>query len=105
MLVNGKEVHFKATVRAVLEIAEQCPEGDINRVEELFGKVNKDTLLASIRFLTALTNGATTEDDWLDMDVRDLQGIMDEAMRSFRKDQKPTVEVKVKKDEATAAVN
>ena len=103
MTVNGKEVHFKATIRATLAIARICPGGDINRISELVGEMNADTIEASVKIICELSNGTLTRDEILDMEIHELQGVLDDAMKAFRKDQEPTVEVQVKKDEATEA--
>lgn len=103
MTENGKEVKFKGTMRALLSITEICPDEDVNRIQELFtGGMNRKMILAAIKTIVALSNGSLTEDDVMDMDTEELQSTLDEAMRVFRHDQKPTVEVIVKKDEATA---
>jgi hypothetical protein len=104
MEINGKEVRFKATIKAVLEIAEICPDGDVNKIGELFDKMDASTLKAAIKVITALSNGTLTEDEIMEFDVADLQDILNTAMASFKADQEPTVKVIAKKSEATEAV-
>ena len=104
MTINGKEVTFRATVRAVAKILEICPDGSMAKLEEVFsGGMDAKTLHAAIRVLEALSNGTLTEDDLLDLDVMELQGLLDVALTTFRRDQKPTVEVELKKEKAAEA--
>lgn len=103
MKINGRDVTFKATIRAVITVAELCPDKDINRVQELFNGMDASTLHASVKVIAALANGTLTEDEILGLDVNELQTVLDAAMSAFKCDQKPTVEVLVKKDEATEA--
>ena len=103
MNINGKEVHFKATIGAVIEIAEMCPGGDVNRVQELVKGMNAQSLKMSVKLISILSNGSLTEDELLRMDVNELQELLDTAFDAFKHDQKPTVEVNIKKDEATEA--
>ena len=100
MEIKGKNVKFKASIRAVMTITDLCPDGDVNRVNELFGKMDKNTIESSVKFIVALSDGSLTEDDVLDLDINELQGVLDEAMKTFRKDQEPTVNINPKKDEA-----
>ena len=103
MQLNGKEIKFKATIKAVIEITDLCPDGDVNKINQLFGKMDAATLKAAVKVITALSCGTLTEEDCLSLDIHELQALLDEAMATFKKDQKPTVEVIVKKDEATEA--
>lgn len=104
MEINGKEITFRATIRAVMEITELCPDGDIAQLEKLFsGGMDTKTLRTAVKVLVALANGTITEDELLDLDVRELDGLLDVALRTFRNDQKPTVEVNLKKEKAAEA--
>ena len=103
MLINGKEVHFKATVGALIQISELCPEGDVNRVSELVTGMNASSLKASIKLISYLSAGTLTEAELMNMEVPQLQELLDEAFKAFREDQNGKVEVVPKKDEATEA--
>lgn len=103
MNINGKEIRFKATIGAVIQIAEMCPGGDVNRVQELVKGMNAQSLKMSVKLISILSDGSLTEDELLGMDVNELQEMLDTAFDAFKRDQKPTVEVDVKKDEATEA--
>lgn len=104
MEINGKEIRFKATVGALIDLAEICPDGDVNRVTELVQGMTADTLKASVRIISILSNGSLDEKEIRTLDVTELQALLDEAFAAFRADQQGKVDVKVtKKDEATEA--
>ena len=103
MTLNGKEVRFKATVGALIQIAEICPDGDVNRVGELVGEMNANTLKASVKLISLLSDGTITEAELLACEVNELQALLDAAFAAFRAGQRGTIEVVPKKDEATAA--
>lgn len=103
MTINGKEIKFKATIGAVIEIAELCPNGDVNRVNELVKGMTAESLKMSVKLISLLSDGGLSEDELKRMDVSELQDLLDDAFKAFKNDQKPTVEVVVKKDEATEA--
>lgn len=103
MTVNGKEVQFKATVGALINISELCPEGDVNRVAELVNGMNATTLRMSVKLIMYLSAGTLTEDELMNMDVNELQALLDEAFKAFRADQEGKVHVVPKKDEAPQA--
>lgn len=103
MTVNGKEVHFKATIRALKEIAKMCPDGDINNAEKLFSGATADVLDNSIRFVALLSNGTLTEDDLLDLDFQELEAVQSAAVSAFKGDQQGEIHVEPKKEKATEA--
>lgn len=103
MTVNGKEVHFKATIRALREIAKMCPEGDINNAEKLFTGATADVLDNTVRFVSLLSGGVLTEDDLLDLDVSELAEVQSAAVSAFRGDQNGEIRVESKKEKATEA--
>ena len=98
-----KEIRFKATIDAVIAISELCPDGDVNRVGELVNGMNAEALRMSVKLISLLSDGTLTEDELMKYEVSEIQALLDKAFAAFRKDQKPTVEVNVKKDEATEA--
>lgn len=98
-----KEIKFKATVGAVIQISELCPGGDVNRAGEIVSGMNAESLKNAVKLIAILSNGTLTEDELYQYDVNELQALLDKAFEAFRNDQKPTVEVNVKKDEATEA--
>ena len=103
MTINGKEVHFKATIRALREIAKLCPDGDINNAEKLFTGATVDVLDNTIRFVSILSNGTITEDELLDLSVPELTEIQSEAVSAFKGDQNGSVHIVTKKEKATEA--
>jgi hypothetical protein len=105
MTVNGKEVHFKATIRALREIAKMCPDGDINKADQLFTGATADVLDNTVRFVSLLSGGALSEDDLLDLDVQELTAVQSAAADAFRADQQGEIRVESKKEKATEAEN
>lgn len=103
MTINGKEVRFKATIRALKEIAKMCPDGDINNAEKLFTGATADVLDNSIRFVSLLSGGTLTEDDLLDLDVQELAEVQNAAVSAFKGDQRGEIHVEPKKEKATEA--
>ncbi len=101
MTINGKEVHFKATIRALREIAKMCPDGDINQAEKLFDGATADVLDNSVKFVSLLSNGTLTEDDLLDLDFSELAEVQAAAVAAFKNDQKGEIHVEPKKEKAT----
>lgn len=115
MLLKGKEYKFKATVAAVAEISEICPDGDLSRIGEILGGGFTPDLFKKIGHLVcALSKGyeeyehpdvdepehLTMEQFTRFVDVRDIADIEDEAMAALSRDIKPTVEIEAKKNEA-----
>lgn len=102
MEINGKEIRFKATVGALIDLADICPDGDVNRVTELVQGMTADTLRHSVAIIRILSNGDLDDEAIRRLDVHELQQLLDEAFAAFRADQQGKVDVKItKKDEAT----
>lgn len=116
MQINGIEREFKLTVGAAAEISELCPNGDLDRLQELltdasFGKTAR--IMAKI--VVALNRGyqdsldprtqtadALTTREVLALDLPEFQKVVDTAMKQMRADQKGTVQITPKKNEGAA---
>ena len=103
MTINGKEVQFKATIRALREIAKMCPDGDINNAEKLFTGATADVLDNSVKFISLLSGGSLTAEDLLDLDIQELTEVQGAAISAFRNDQQGEMHVEPKKEKATEA--
>lgn len=113
MLINGKERYFKLTVGAAAEISELCPEGDIDRLQELLeGAQFAKTARTMAKVVVALNRGyadsidarnekadVLTVREVLALDIAEFKAAVEEAMTSFRQDKKGEVSITPKKNE------
>ena len=104
MTINGKEVHFRATVGAMMKIARLCKDHDINNAEQLFTTDTMTTLENTTKFISYLSGGTLTEEEILEMDIEEFTAVQTEAMSAFRRDQKGEVNVVPKKEKAAEPV-
>ena len=111
MLVNGREVGFRRSVRASADLAEICPGKNIERFGELIsGKdATTATSVAALAALAAVISEAwckhmtkmgeeapepLTIDEILDLEEDEYNKVITEASNCFRKDGERTVEAK-----------
>lgn len=115
MIINGREIHFKRTVMATCIIADRCPEGDIQRVKEIFEGTYSSRMENSAIFVVALNDGyertkareepgykpqPLTVEEVMLLDFDDFQKLIEEAADAFGAET-PTVEAQSsKKNEA-----
>lgn len=118
MKYNGREIGFKRTVGAVSDIAKIAPNGDLNRIGEIFNEGNLGaTIEGGAQFLAILNkwyekslvfeNKDYIPDpvplDWfMSLDMEEFTDLMNEAMKQFGVDDQTTVEaveIKGKKNE------
>lgn len=113
MEINGKERNFKLTVGAAAEISELCPEGDLDRLQEVLeGASFAKTTRTMAKVVVALNRGYSdsidarnekadvlTVREVLALEVPDFKALVEEAMSSFRQDKKGEVEITPKKNE------
>lgn len=57
MIVYGKERYFKLTVGASAAIADQCPDGDLTRIAEVFAQPYAAKINFLAHFIAALNAG------------------------------------------------
>jgi hypothetical protein len=119
MLVHGREIKFKRTVQATCEIAEICPDGDINKFVELSDLGYSTSQKAAAVLVCALARGyelsrkyeepgyvpqELTVEEVLSLDIPEYMALVDEAVEVFKQDAKTTVETEpVKGKNAEAA--
>ena len=108
MEYNGKKIGFKRTVGAVSDLTKLAPNGRLDRLNEVF---NEDNLGATIesgaQFLAILNKwyekslAFENKDyvpnpvpaEWFMMlDMEEFTQVMDEAMKQFIEDDKPSIE-------------
>ena len=118
MEYKGREIGFKRTVGALSDMAKIAPNGDINRMGEMFSMENLGvTFESGAQFLAILNKwyekSLAFEDkdynpnplpaEWFMMlDMDEYSAMFKEAMEKFQLDDKPTVEaveVKGKKND------
>ncbi len=113
MQINGHEVGFAMTIGALKELAERCPEHDIEKIDVLFSSDDIVKTLDNMAWFISVLNrwyiyrntktfdGALEEADILAMDVDEVKALFGAAMRMFRNDSTPETQVEpVKKPEA-----
>lgn len=57
MIINGREIKFLRTVKTTSNIANMCPDKDINRIGELFSGDLSTTLETGAKFVHYLNEG------------------------------------------------
>lgn len=107
MKLFDKEYGFKLTVGASAELAKACPEGDMNRLDEVLDGAYSGTIDGASKFLLALSRGyeqarafeeigykpqPLTEELIAAMDFDQFAEALREAGAAFRRDGAPTVE-------------
>lgn len=107
MELHGREIKFRRTVLANCEIAEKCPDGDINRFNELLQGSYAVAQKAAAFFMTVLSKGYEMEQKFIDpayierplteaecllLDNDDFNNLFAEALAVFTDDGKVTVE-------------
>lgn len=111
MKIHGKEINFALTVGASLEIAKLCPDGDLQRIGELFGNDNYiKTVETSIKMMKAMNNAyvgieklngreadALTEEELLMLTPTELADATQALLAAFMSDAKGEIETESKK--------
>lgn len=118
MIVHGREVNFRLTVGAQIELCKLCPSGDIGRLGELVGEDKAVQTMQTMAQMAAILSKADAEarayegesvkpltyEEALTLDGKEFQVMEKEAMAAFHADSKPTVEVKPAKNAEAGAV-
>lgn len=95
MIIHGREINFKRTVKATCDISEMSPNGDISKFDELLPAENySKTASSMIKFIIALSKGyeyakafedldykpnPVTEDFLLNLEMDELTALFTEA--------------------------
>lgn len=120
MKVFGKEVNFRRSVQSNCEIAEICPDGDINKFNILINGDYKTAQTAAARFMAAMSRAyedyanftdpehkadPVTERELMMLDSDEFNDLFLAALAVFSADGKTTVETEpVKKTVEAASV-
>ena len=108
MKYKGREIGFKRTIGAVSDLAKIAPNGDLNRIGEIFSEKNMGvTVESGAQFLAILNKwyeksrmfeeeGYTPDPipaDWfLMLEMEEYTDLLTEAMEQFNLDDQVTVE-------------
>lgn len=119
MELNGREIGFRRSVFATMEIAKICPNKDPNRLGELLGGDIVTSMETAITFVTAMSKAfeahkkledpaykpnPITEEELLDETEESLMDLVNAAVDAYMADGKQTVEAEsVKGKNAEAA--
>lgn len=66
MIINGREIKFLRTVKATADMAKLCPDGDINRMGELFSGNLPTTLETGAKIIHFLNEGYEMNKHFMD---------------------------------------
>lgn len=115
MLIHGREVGLRLTMRATLDIAKLTPHESIDEIGDVLGTATfAGQLELIVKFIAALSRGyeeakryeepgyvpnPVTEEELLSLDMADLNQLQNEAFAAFNRDTETEVEVKESKKE------
>lgn len=57
MELNGREVKFRRTIFATNAVMKMCPDGNLERISEVFNGDAADNMLAMAAFITIMSEG------------------------------------------------
>lgn len=115
MQVYGREVGFRFTVGASAQIADLCPDGDIERLGDLlngsYGQVSRDTAAIIVALSEGHEQARRFEDpthkprplsveEIMSLSPADYMDLQRAALAAWVEDKKPTVEVEPEKKES-----
>lgn len=114
MKIYGEEYGFALTVGASAEIADLCPDGDLNRIGEVLEGRFSETVNFNAKFIVAMSKGyddakkysgepldhrPLTVEMILSLPQKQFIEVQDYALACFTADNKTTVEVEPPKKE------
>lgn len=116
MIINGRDIRFRRTVKATCEIADICPQGDISKIDELFAGKYQSSQINSAKFMAILSQGYEMSQKFADPDYKPNPLTEEEVMYLSEEDfnslfslavsawlgEKPTVETKPQKGKKKA---
>lgn len=118
MEIHGREIKFRRTVLANCEIAEVCPDGDINKIDGLLHAKYATAQKAAATIMSALSKGYEMEqkfndpsyemhpltvDEVLLLDNDEFNALFVEALNVWADDGKVTVEAEEPKQKGKNA--
>lgn len=104
MKINGVNRKFRLTIGAVADISAICPDGDIDRMGELFDSPEINTILTATAKIAVAMNKYTdlsvdplTVDEVFAMDMDQFKLLQEELLAAYKIDSTPKVNVRSKK--------
>ena len=112
MKVHGRNIGFLRTVKLTCELADMCPDGDLNKIGELFTGHMGDVQRNTAKFIALMNEGYEVSksfeeptyepnplsvEEILYLDDGTFTQLFEEASAVFMEDGKPTVEVQASK--------
>ena len=112
MKVRGREIKFLRTVKATADIAKLCPDGNIERIEELFNGDLSTTLETGAKLISYLNEGyemnrhlddpsyepnVLTVEEIMYLDDKTFTELMQSAMKGMSEGTEQLVEIESKK--------
>ena len=112
MKVYGREINFKRTVEATINIADMCPDSDIANADKLFDGTYQVSQKTAASFMAILSKGyenhksfedpgyepnPLTVREALSLESNEFDALFVEAVRAYT-GEKPTVETEPPKD-------
>lgn len=112
MVIHGREITFKRTVLANCEIADLCPNGDIEKIDKVINTKYAESQRAAAAIMAALSKGAEmarkyeepgytmrplTAEEAMLLDNDEFNSLFTEAWNVFTGDAEVTVEAEAPK--------
>ena len=122
MVINGREINFLRTVKATADLAKLCPDGDIERMGELFNGSLSTTLETGAKIIHYLNEGYEMNKHFMDrsyqpkvlgvdeimyLDDKTFTDLMNSAMASMGVGAETTIELqenKKKEEDQTSLI-
>ena len=122
MEINGREIRFLRTVKATADLAKLCPDGDIERMGELFNGSLSTTLETGAKIIHYLNEGYEMNRHFMDrsyqpqvlgveeimyLDDKTFTDLMNSAMASMGVGAETTIELqenKKKEEDQTSLI-
>lgn len=116
MEINGREIGFLRTVKATSDLAKLCPEGDIERLGELFSGELSTTLETGAKIIHFLNEGYEMNKHFMDrsyqpnilsvdeilyLDDKTFTELMQSAMQGMSNGAETTIELEEPKKKET----
>ena len=57
MIINGRDIQFRRTVKATCDVADICPEGDVKNLDKLFEGKYQNSQAKAAKFMAILSEG------------------------------------------------
>ena len=120
MFVHGREVKFKFTIGASIEVARMCKDGKLENIGSIFEGTYEEVAHNNNMFIIALHKGyidsmkyedpkydeqLLTEDEILVLDNKDYEKLQDEAYAAYYGDSKRNVETEPVKTKGKKTVS